>query len=90
MHHASAAKLQDLSRRCRAPIIVTKAGGGGECVPVHREGTSGQADAASVYGYTGTIRAHNQGTSGHPREEDAASVYGYTGTLLVLCEQTAS
>ena len=28
VHHASAAKLQELSRRCRAPIIVTKATGG--------------------------------------------------------------
>ena len=28
VHHASAAKLQELSRRCRAPIVVTKATGG--------------------------------------------------------------
>ena len=28
VHHASAAKLQELSRRCRAPIIVTRATGG--------------------------------------------------------------
>ena len=36
---------------------------------------------ASVYGYTGELRANSQGTSGQAREEDAANVYGYTGTL---------
>jgi len=49
-----------------------------------QSGTSGQTareeDAASVYGYTGTLGANSQGTSGQTAmEEDAASVYGYTG-----------
>ena len=39
-----------------------------------------------MYWYTGTLRAHSQGTSGQVREEDAASVYGYTGTLLANSE----
>ena len=37
--------------------------------------------AASVYGYTGALRANSQGTRGRVREEDAASVCGCTGML---------
>jgi hypothetical protein len=40
-----------------------------------------EEDAASVYGYTRTLRANSQGTSGQAREEGAASVDGYTGVL---------
>ena len=37
-----------------------------------------EEDAASVYGYTDTLRANNLGTmSGQAMEEDVASVYGY-------------
>jgi len=55
---------------------------------------SGEEDAASVYGYTGTLGANTQGRgigecvrvyrytmSKQPGEEDGVSVYGYTGTL---------
>ena len=44
VHHASAAKLQELSRRCRAPIIVTKAtggAGGASDAPASARGTPG-------------------------------------------------
>jgi hypothetical protein len=37
-----------------------------------------EEDVASVYGYTGTLRANSEGTREQAMEEDAASVYGYT------------
>ena len=52
VHHASAARLMELSRRCRAPIIVTKATTSSESSGGDRARQPGQLDA----GFTRGIR----------------------------------
>jgi len=46
-----------------------------------------EEDAAHVYGYTGTLWANSQGTSGQVREEGAAIECGYACYIALQYEQ---